>query len=42
MTPDVYYAVGIAAMVAVAGIVGLRVIRDEVTLRKKRVIAAKF
>ena len=42
MMPDVYYAVGIAAIVAAAGIVGVRVIRDEASLRKKRVIAAKF
>ena len=42
MMPDMYYAVGIAAIVAAAGIVGLRVIRDEASLRKKRVTAAKF
>ena len=42
MTPDVYSAVGIAAIVAAVGIVGLRVIRDEASLRKKRAIAAKF
>lgn len=42
MIADLYYAAGIAAVVAAAGIVGLRVIRDEASLRKKRIIAAKF
>jgi hypothetical protein len=35
---DYYTIVGLAAMALVAGLVGLRLVRDEKLLRRKRVL----
>jgi hypothetical protein len=42
MNWELYFAAGIAALVAAAGAVGLRLFRDEYSLRRKKVLSAKY
>jgi hypothetical protein len=42
MSPDLYSLAGMAAMAAIAGVIGLRLVRDESSLRSKRVLAEKY
>jgi hypothetical protein len=42
MTFDLYSAAGVVAMALVASVVSLRLIRDESSLRRKRILADKY
>jgi hypothetical protein len=42
MTPDLFSAAGIAAVALVAGVLGMRMMRDEGSLRRKRILAEKY
>ena len=42
MSIDIYTFVGGAAMALVASMVSLRLIRDESSLRRKRILADKY
>lgn len=42
MSLDLYSVVGMVAMALVASMVSLRLIRDESSLRRKRILADKY
>jgi hypothetical protein len=42
MSADLFSVAGVAAMAAVAGVIGLRLVRDESALKKKRILAEKY
>jgi hypothetical protein len=42
MTPDLLSAAGIAAVALVASVLGIRMVRDESLLRRKRILAEKY
>ena len=42
MSFDLYSVAGVVVMALVAGMVSLRLIRDESSLRRKRILADKY
>ncbi len=42
MSVDLFPVAGLAIMALAAGVVGIRLIRDENSLRRKRVLAEKY
>ena len=42
MSLDLYSVVGMVAMALVASVISLRLIRDESSLRRKRILADKY